>query len=115
VLLQEAKTKTIYVANAGNNTSSTDTQSGIARYTLTTSPYNLTLKSGSYTGSGAGPQCMVEDPSDQYIYTANYNDSTVTGHYIDQSTGELSSLKKGSSSYTLNGPATWCIVDSRTD
>ncbi len=29
--------------------------------------------------TGSGPQCLLEDPSNQFIYTANFNDSTVTG------------------------------------
>ena len=34
-------------------------------------------------GSGSGPQCMVEDPSDQFIYTANFDDSTITGRALE--------------------------------
>jgi hypothetical protein len=65
-------------------------------------------------GSGAGPQCLVEDPSKQFIYMANYNDSTVTGRVISRNSGELTNLN-ATSSYKLNGPPTWCLVDSRTE
>jgi hypothetical protein len=40
--------------------------------------------------------CIVEDPSDQYIYTSNGIDSTVTGKLADQNTGYLADLKHGS-------------------
>jgi 6-phosphogluconolactonase len=112
-LLLESKGKYVYLANQGNNdTSSGDAQSGITGYTLTT-PFNLTEISGSQFGTGAGPQCLVEDPSDQFIYTANKNDSTVTGKVFDVQTGELRPLVKGSS-FPVNGPATWCVMNGRT-
>jgi hypothetical protein len=58
---------------------------------------------------------MVEDPSNQYIYTANFNDSTVTGRSIDQNDGYLNPLPSSANkSYPLNGPATWCMVTGRT-
>jgi hypothetical protein len=38
---------------------------------------------------------MVEYPSNQYLYTANYNDSTITGDIIDANTGQLTPLFKG--------------------
>jgi hypothetical protein len=102
------------VANQGNNSNPNVTQSGISGYTIN-SPYQLTELGGSPFGSGAGPQCMVEDPSDQYIYTANYNDSTVTGSSIDQNDGYLNPLPgKANKTYSVNGPATWCLVTGRT-
>jgi 6-phosphogluconolactonase (cycloisomerase 2 family) len=61
---------------------------------------------------------MVEDPSKQFIYTANHDSSTVTGQSINQNSGGLTPLgdsTKVSSSYALTGPPSWCIVDGRTD
>ena len=58
---------------------------------------------------------MLEDPSDQFIYTANFNDSTVTGRVVDQNSGVLDNLPgKAKSSYPLTGPAAWCMVTGRT-
>jgi hypothetical protein len=57
---------------------------------------------------------MVEDPSNQFIYEANYNDSTISGRVIDQNSGVLNNLPKGSS-FTLPGQPTWCLMDGRTD
>jgi 6-phosphogluconolactonase (cycloisomerase 2 family) len=64
-------------------------------------------------GSGSGPQCLVEDPSYQFIYQANEYDSTVSGRVLEPSTGDLVDLRVVSS-YKLEGPATWCLVDGRT-
>ena len=116
-LLAESKGKWIYVANAGDNTNATvtNTQSGIAGYVIDTSTHQLTTMSGSPFGSGAGPSCLVEDPSNQFIYTANFNDSSVTGLVLDPNVGTLSSLPgSANKTYTLSGPASYCLVNGRT-
>lgn len=113
-LLVESKSKFLYVANQGNETLGVNAESGIAGYFITTNPtYQLTFISGEPFGSGAGPQCIVEDPSDQYIYTANLYSSNVTGRILDPNAGVLDNLRV-SSAYTLQGPATWCVIDGRT-
>jgi 6-phosphogluconolactonase (cycloisomerase 2 family) len=118
-LLGESKGKWVYVANAGDYTdaSVTNTQSGIAGYIIDTSTKQLTDMSSSPFGSGAGPMCLVEDPSNQFIYTANYNDSTVTGKVLDQNVGTLSTLpgNAGKTTYSLPGPAAYCLINGRTD
>jgi 6-phosphogluconolactonase len=114
-LIAEAKGKWVYVANQGDNTNTTNTQSGIAGYVIDPSTHQLSEISGSPFGTGAGPQCMLEDPSSQFIYTANFNDSTITGRRIDQNSGVLNNLPGSANhSYPLNGPAAWCIVTGRT-
>ena len=68
-------------------------------------------------GTGAGPQCILEDPSNQFIYTANFNSSNITGLSIDQNAGNLTPLSqatKAKDSYALPGPATWCVATGRT-
>ena len=114
MLLVESKGKWVYVANQGNNASGTLAQSGLSGYTIDPSTHQLTTLPGEPFGSGAGPQCIVEDPSNQFIYTANFNDSTITGRVVDQNSGVLNNLPK-TSSYTLTGPPTWCLMDGRTD
>jgi 6-phosphogluconolactonase (cycloisomerase 2 family) len=115
-VLQESKSKFVYLANAaGNPAVPTNPSGGIAGYNVTTSPtFQLNPTTPSYFGTGAGPQCIVEDPSDQYIYTANILDSTVTGRIVDPNSGVLNTLTRGSK-FTLAGPPTWCLVDGRTD
>ena len=62
---------------------------------------------------GAGPVCMVEDPSNQYIYTSN-GDGTVTGKILDHNKGELSNLSRGST-FTAVGQATCLAVSGSVD
>ena len=115
-IMVESKGKFVYVSNQGNNvTGTSNPQSGIAAYFLTTSPsYQLSFLPHSAFGSGSGPQCLVEDPSDQFIYTANFGDSTVSGQSLDPSSGFLNQLRVASS-YKLQGQANWCVVNGRTN
>jgi 6-phosphogluconolactonase (cycloisomerase 2 family) len=114
-LVLESKGKWVYVANAGNNTNNTNAQSGITGYVVDPATHQLSEISGSPWGTGAGPQCMLEDPSNQFIYTANFNDSTVTGRVVDQNSGVLDNLPgNANKSYALSGPAAWCVVTGRT-
>ena len=114
LLVESSKGKFLYVANQGNNTTGANANSGLAAYFITTSPsYQLSFVAHEPFGSGSGPQCIVEDPSDQFIYEANSFDSTITGRVVDPNSGVLNSLPVAGS-YTLNGPPTWCVVDGRT-
>ncbi|HEY6491298.1 MAG: beta-propeller fold lactonase family protein [Terracidiphilus sp.] len=115
-LVIESKGKFVYLANAGNDTNNTNSQSGITGYVLDPATHQLSEISGSPFGTGAGPQCMLEDPSNQFIYTANFNDTTVTGRVIDQNSGVLDNLPgNANKSYALSGPAAWCVVTGRTN
>ena len=113
-LLVESKGKFIYVANQGNNAQGANAQSGISGYFLTTTPaFQLSFIAGEPFGSGAGPQCLVEDPSDQFIYSADFNDSSITGRVVDPNSGVLNNLRV-TPTFALEGPATWCVIDGRT-
>jgi hypothetical protein len=119
-LAQENKGKWFYVANQGNNVTGAGTAaSGIAGYVIN-SPFQPTELAGTPIGFGSGsyPQCLVEDPSNQFFYTANSGDSTVTGQAINENSGTLVPLSqstKAPSEYTLTGPPTWCLMDGRTN
>ena len=108
--------KWLYVLNQGDNSNPNIPQSGIAAFQIV-NPYQLQPISngGQVGGTGAGPQCILEDPSNQFIYTANFNDSSVTGLLIDQNSGNLVPLSnKVKDSFHLPGPATWCLASGRT-
>ncbi|MDE3187492.1 MAG: beta-propeller fold lactonase family protein [Acidobacteriota bacterium] len=114
-LIVESKGKWVYLANQGNNTDQNNTQSGLAGYVIDPATHQLSEIPGSPWGTGAGPQCLVEDPSNQFVYTANFNDSTITGRVIDQNSGVLNNLPgKANRNYPLTGPAAWCMVSGRT-
>jgi hypothetical protein len=109
--------KWLYVLNQGDNSNPNSAQSGIAAFTIT-QPYQLSpiANGGQTAGTGAGPQCILEDPSNQFIYTANFNDSTVTGLSIDENQGNLRPLSQSThakGSYPLPGPAAWCVATGR--
>jgi 6-phosphogluconolactonase (cycloisomerase 2 family) len=110
----ESKGNFLYIANQGNNTDTTNSQSGLAGYVIDKSSHQLSYIAGEPFGTGAGPQCLVEDPSSQFIYEANFNDSTVTGRLVDPNSGVLNNMRV-SSSIALAGPPAWCLVDGRTD
>ena len=113
-MIQEAKGKYIYVANQGNNVQGQNAQSGIAGFNVFNSPsFQLVPTTPAAFGTGAGPQCIVEDPSGQFVYTANFNDSSITGRVVDPNSGVLNNLRVAST-YAVNGPPTWCLVDGRT-
>jgi hypothetical protein len=113
-LLVESKNRYLYVANQGNLTDTSNAASGIAGYVIDPTSHQLSFIPGEPFPTGSGPQCIVEDPSDQFIYTANFNDSTVTGQAVDPNDGVLSTLRVASS-YALTGPPAWCLVDGRTN
>ncbi len=60
--------------------------------------------------TGAGPVCIVEDPSNQYLYISNNIDSTITGKVLNTSYGYLSDLSHGSAFPTTTNPT--CLAVS---
>lgn len=113
-VLVESKGKYLYVANQGNNITGNNPGSGIAGYEIFTAPsYELQFIAEQPFGSGSGPQCIVEDPSNQFVYEANEYDSTVTGRTLDPNTGDLNPMRS-TETWTLQGQPTWCLVDGRT-
>jgi hypothetical protein len=121
-LVVESKGTWFYVANQGNPSTPTLPLSGIAGYVINgTGSQFLPTEIGGLPigfGAGAGPVCLVEDPSDQFFYTANADAHTVTGQVLDHNAGTLTPLSQSSkvpNSYALTGPPTWCLVDGRTN
>lgn len=106
--------KYLYVATLGNNTTGNNPESGIAGYEVYTSPsYELQFIPEQPFGSGSGPQCIVEDPSNQFIFEANQYDSTITGRTLDPNTGDLNQMRS-TETYSLPGQPSWCLMDGRT-
>jgi Lactonase, 7-bladed beta-propeller len=113
-LLVESKGKFLYVVNQGNNTNTTSPQSGIAAYVIDPSTHQLSFIAGEPYGSGAGPQCMIEDPSDQFAFEADAYDNSLYGRVVDPNSGALNNLRVGNT-FPVQGPAAWCLVDGRTN
>ena len=112
--LVDAKGKYLYVANQSTTNSNTP-NSSISAFQIQS---NGTLQfvpdapNNPYP-IGAGPVCMVEDPSNQYIYTSN-GDGTVTGKVLDNNSGKLANLSRGST-FTAVGQATCLAVSGNVD
>jgi hypothetical protein len=117
VAVLENKGKWLYAANQGDLSNPNVGYSGITGYQIDPTTHQLSEIAGLPFNTGAGPQCLVEDPSNQFFYTANFLDSTVTGLSLSINDGALVPLTQNHnvpSTYTLTGPATWCLMDGRT-
>jgi 6-phosphogluconolactonase len=114
-MIVDHQSKFLYLANQGPNLTATSPASSVSAYFITQTNGELQPLSGGASGtsvvfgSGSEPQCILEDPSNQYLYTANYADGTITGAVINSTTGTLSSLRK-KSSFAAVGQPTWCVA-----
>jgi 6-phosphogluconolactonase len=112
-LVVDSKGVRLYISNAGPNTNPTNPASAITAFSIL-STGQLTEIGGSPFSAGTFPSgpvpiCILEDPSNQYIYTGNFAASTVTGGKIDSNTGVLTALPRGSQFATVGNP-TWCVA-----
>ncbi len=113
VLLVDSKTKFLYVANSGVSGASTQAQSEISAFTIDPTTGRLAFIAGEPFTTGADPRCMIEDPSDQFVYTANFSDSTIVGKIIDTNAGVLNPFRNATS-FATSGNPTWCATSNRT-
>jgi hypothetical protein len=111
--LADSTGKYLYVLNQ-SSTNSTLANSSISAFNLQTVPYTA-IPDGTNNpyAVGSAPVCMVEDPSNQYLYTSN-GDGTVTGKLLDRNTGKLSALSRGST-FQAVGQATCLAVSGNVD
>jgi 6-phosphogluconolactonase (cycloisomerase 2 family) len=117
-LTTDSSNKYLYVTNT-QSTSLGSSASVIAAFTITTgtgtlTPFGVNQNNAPVFPTGSGPVCIFEDPSHQYIYTANAGSSNITGAKLNPNTGTLTSLSKGST-FTTVGTPTWCLYSSNTD
>jgi len=112
--LVDSKGKYVFVANQSSTNSNTP-NSSISAFQIQSNGTLLFVPDAPNNPYpiGAGPVCMVEDPSNQYIYTSN-GDGTVTGKILDHNKGELSNLTRGST-FTAVGQATCLAVSGSVD
>jgi 6-phosphogluconolactonase (cycloisomerase 2 family) len=113
--LTDAKNKYLYVVNQAT-TNSNNANSSISAFTIDPSTGRLQALSDVQNpyATGNGPVCMVEDPSNQYVYTSNSASGNVTGKIINQATGQLSNLTRGSV-FPATGLATCLAVSGNVD
>jgi 6-phosphogluconolactonase (cycloisomerase 2 family) len=108
----------LYVANQSTTNSNAPAYSSISAFSIDRTTGKLQMIANTQGNNpypvGSGPVCMVEDPSSQYIYTSNNVDGTVTGFTLDKSTGQLSTLKRGSK-FTATGLPTCLAVSGNVN
>jgi 6-phosphogluconolactonase (cycloisomerase 2 family) len=114
-IIKESTHNFLWVANSGLNPSLGIPGSVITAYFITPNGQLTDANTGgSIISVGAAPSCIVEDPSSQYIYTANFNDSTISGYRINQNAGFLTMLQPHGGLPAAPGSPTWCAVSGTT-
>jgi 6-phosphogluconolactonase len=113
--ITSASGKFLYVLNSsvtGAGVPVTNANSSISAFTINSAGQLQTLSDTTNNpyAVGSGPLCVGQDPSNQYLFTSNYVDSTVTGKLIDQNRGYLADLSRGSVFPTTMHPM--CLVIS---
>ena len=111
--MADASGKTLYVLNRSGVDPNNQTSS-ISAFTIDPTTGKLfplgtggsggTASPGNPYSVGAGPVCMVEDPTKQWVYTSNNIDSTITGKRLDSISGELRALPRNSTFPTIGQP-----------
>jgi len=112
-LTTDSKSKFLYVANAGPSSGVGNANSDITGYTISSNGV-LAPTSPPTFHAGSSPQCIIEDPSNQFIFTADHDSNTVTGQVLDPSSGNLTDMRRKTTFPTVGNP-TWCVADSHTD
>jgi len=112
-LTSDSKSKFLYVANAGPASGTTNPNSVISAFTIAANGVLAPVAPSTFS-TGSGPQCILEDPSNQYIYTADANSNTVTGHVLDPNSGNLTDLRNATS-YATVGTPTWCVASGHVN
>jgi 6-phosphogluconolactonase (cycloisomerase 2 family) len=112
-MVKESTHSFIWVASSGTNLNNSTPANTLTAYIVQANGQLTDANTGgNILTDGNGPRCIVEDPSNQYLYTANFNDSTITGKKIDQIAGGLQTLPKGMP--TPPGSPTGCAVTGAT-
>jgi 6-phosphogluconolactonase (cycloisomerase 2 family) len=115
-MIVDHQNKFLYLANMGPNLTPTSSASSVSAFFIDpTTGFLTSTSSGANNqsslpfGSGSSPRCIVEDPSNQYLYVASFDDSLVTGAVINSSTGTLTTLRK-TTQFATTGQPTWCTA-----
>jgi 6-phosphogluconolactonase len=113
-ILKESTHNFLWVANSGINTNPGAGGNVITAYNIQANGQLFDANTGGANGetAGSGTRCLVEDPSNQYVYAVNFNDSTITGKKINQQTGGLDALAKAMPAPP--GSPTWCATTGST-
>ncbi len=108
--LTDSTRKYVYVINQGPAGGTTNANSDIGGYSLngTTGTFDTSTQLSPYAGTVSGPVCIIEDPTNQFIYVAGALDNSITGRRIDPNTGTLTPLRRNATVPTVGTPS-WCL------
>jgi 6-phosphogluconolactonase (cycloisomerase 2 family) len=112
-LTSDSKSKFLFIANAGPTSSVGQPNSQISVYNIASNGALQRVPESPF-GTGSNPQSIVVDPSNQYLYTADYGSNTITGHALNPDTGDLTNMRNKTTFPTIGNP-TWFVVDPHTD
>jgi 6-phosphogluconolactonase len=112
-LTTDSKSAYLYIANTVSLAVG-QPQSQLSIFEILPGSGQLVAASSPTYPEGSTPECVFEDPSRQYIYTADAGSSQVTGAAYDPNTGTLTALPRGNQ-WGVVGTPTWCLVSSNTD
>jgi 6-phosphogluconolactonase len=109
-MIVDHQNKFLYLTNMGPNLTPSSSASSVSAFFIDPTTGRLTpIATTVPFGAGASPVCILEDPSNQYLYTANYGSSEITGAIINSSTGTLTTLRKATQ-FATTGQPTWCTA-----
>jgi 6-phosphogluconolactonase (cycloisomerase 2 family) len=107
--------KYLYILNQSTtNTTSNQQFSSISGFLIQTGTSLSPLNAGVPFSVDAGPVCMVEDPTNKYMYVSDHNAGQVTGKLFDSTTGNLAALSRGST-FSATGLATCLTISGAVD
>lgn len=111
--LTDSTGKYVYVINSGPATGTVNAFSSLGGYDVDQSNgyFDSVSRGSPYPGIVSGPVCILEDPTNQYIYVAGSLDNSITGRKIDPGTGDLKPLNKAGTFPTVGTPS-WCVAIS---
>jgi 6-phosphogluconolactonase len=112
-LTTDSKSAYLYIANTVSLAVG-QPQSQLSIFEILPGSGQLVAASSPTYPEGSTPECVFEDPSRQYIYTADAGSSQVTGAAYDPNTGTLTAIPRGVQ-WPVVGTPTWCLVSSNTD
>ncbi len=102
--------KYLYVINGGPAGGTSNSSSDIGGYSVdgATGFLDANTQASPYAGTVAGPVCIFEDPTNQFIYVAGGLDNSITGRRLDPNTGTLTALRVNATVPTVGTPS-WCL------
>lgn len=112
-MIASSNNKFFYVANFGP-AATTQPNSNISAFTIDPTTGQLQPQNPTTSPSGAGPVWIALDSTNQYLYTVNFSDNTITGKVIQQTSGQLSPLLKGNTAQPTVGQPTYMVISGRT-